>query len=57
MKLKRGTTRLTGFCVSALTVQIERFEQLIKFGAGRQLTVSKAHQRKARIRYVQGLTE
>jgi len=31
-------------------VQIETFEQLIKIGAGRQFTVSKAHQRKARKR-------
>jgi len=29
-------------------VRIETFEQLINVGAGRQFTVSKAHQRKAR---------
>jgi len=34
-------------------VRIETFEQLINFGAGRQFTVSKAHQRKARNRYAQ----
>jgi hypothetical protein len=32
-------------------VQIETFEQLINIGAGRQFTVSNAHQRKARNRY------
>ena len=37
-------------------MQIETFEQLINFGAGRQFTVSKAHQRKARIRYLQAKT-
>jgi hypothetical protein len=37
-----------GFCVSGRTVRIETFEQLITFGAGRQFTVSKAHQRQAR---------
>ena len=31
-------------------MRIETFEQLINFGAGRQFTVSKAHQRKARNR-------
>lgn len=39
-----------GFCVSGQTVRIETFEQLINLGAGRQFTVSKAHQRKARNR-------
>lgn len=29
-------------------MRIETFEQLINFGAGRQFSVSKAHQRKAR---------
>ena len=42
-----------GFCVSGQTVRIETFEQLINVGAGRQFTVSKAHQRKARNRYHQ----
>jgi hypothetical protein len=32
-------------------VQIETCEQLINFGAGRQFTVSKAHQSKALNRY------
>ena len=32
-------------------MRIETFEQLINVGAGRQFTVSKAHQRKARNRY------
>jgi len=32
-------------------VRIETFEQLINVGAGRQFTVSKAHQRKARNRW------
>jgi len=32
-------------------VRIETFEQLINFGAGRQFSVSKAHQRKARNRH------
>ena len=31
-------------------VQTQTFEQLINFGAGRQFTVSKAHQRKTRNR-------
>jgi len=47
---KRGLVQ-HGFCVSGRTVRIETFEQLINFGAGRQFTVSKAHQRKARNRY------
>lgn len=34
-------------------MQIETLEQLINLGAGRQFTVSKAHQRKARNRYSQ----
>jgi len=42
-----------GFCVSGRTVRIETFEQLINFGAGRQFSVSKAHQRKAQNRYSQ----
>jgi hypothetical protein len=33
-------------------VRIETFEQLINFGVGRQFTISKAHQRKARKRQV-----
>ena len=33
-------------------MRIETFEQLINFGAGRQFSVSKAHQRKARNRYL-----
>ena len=41
-----------GFCVSGRTVRIETFEQLINFGAGRQFSVSKAHQRKARNRSI-----
>ena len=35
-------------------MRIETFEQLINIGAGRQFSVSKAHQRKARNRYGQG---
>ncbi len=42
-----------GLCVSGRTVRIETFEQLINVSAGRQFTVSKAHQRKARNRYKQ----
>jgi len=34
-------------------VRIGTFEQQINVGAGRQFTVSKAHQRKARNRYGQ----
>ena len=34
-------------------MRIETFEQLIILGAGRQFSVSKAHQRKARNRYLQ----
>ena len=37
-----------GFCVSGRTVEIETFEQLMNFGAGRQFSVLKAHQHKAR---------
>jgi hypothetical protein len=33
-------------------VRIETFEQLINIDAGRQFSVSKAHQRKARNRYL-----
>jgi len=40
-----------GLCVSGRIVRIETFEQLINVGVGRQFSVSKAHQRKARNRY------
>ena len=46
----KSTYAKHGFCVSGRTVRIETFEQLINFGAGRQFSVSKAHQRKARNR-------
>ncbi len=45
--------RQHGFCVSGRIVRIEAFVQLINDGAGRQFSVSKAHQRKARNRYSQ----
>ena len=36
-----------GFCVSGQIVRKETFEQEINVGAGRQFSVSNAHQRKA----------
>jgi hypothetical protein len=41
----------TGFALVGGQCELESFEQLINIGASRQLTVSKAHQRKARKRY------
>ena len=52
MSFRKKTLPNTG-CVSGRTVRIETFEQLINFGAGRQFSVSKAHQRKARNRSTQ----
>jgi hypothetical protein len=45
--------RKKGKLTSGRTVRIETFEQLINIDAGRQFSVSKAHQRKARNRYKQ----
>jgi hypothetical protein len=47
---ERKTNHNTGFAFSGRTVRIESFEQLTNIGAGRQFSVSNAHQRKARNR-------